>query len=98
MGCDKLGVAGVTRLADVNLTVKSASVVTFEAATVLANLNLDVSESALVLFPAASSYTGYNTSWNVVIASAAISVIPVFVLFIVLQRYLRDGITTTGIK
>jgi len=33
-----------------------------------------------------------------VIASAAISVIPVFVLFVVLQRHLRDGITTTGIK
>jgi|APMI01.1.fsa_nt_gi multiple sugar transport system permease protein len=46
----------------------------------------------------ASLISGYNTSWNLVIASAAISVIPVFVLFIVLQRYLRDGITTTGIK
>ncbi|MGN6503300.1 MAG: carbohydrate ABC transporter permease [Pseudolysinimonas sp.] len=46
----------------------------------------------------ANHISGYNTSWNVVIASAAISVIPVFVLFIFLQRYLRDGITTTGIK
>ncbi len=46
----------------------------------------------------ANQISGYNTSWNVVIASAAISVIPVFVLFFFLQRYLRDGITTTGIK
>ena len=46
----------------------------------------------------ANQISGYNTSWNVVIASAAISVIPVFVLFVVLQRQLRDGITTTGIK
>jgi multiple sugar transport system permease protein len=46
----------------------------------------------------ANLISGYNTPWNVVIASAAISVIPVFILFVVLQRYLRDGITTTGIK
>lgn len=46
----------------------------------------------------ANQISGYNTSWNVVIASAAISVIPVFILFSFLQRYLRDGITTTGIK
>lgn len=46
----------------------------------------------------ANQISGYNTSWNVVIASAAISVIPVFLLFLVLQRQLRDGITTTGIK
>lgn len=46
----------------------------------------------------ANQISGYNTSWNVVIASAAISVIPVFALFVVLQRQLREGITTTGIK
>ena len=46
----------------------------------------------------ANLISGYNTSWNVVIASAAISVLPVFVLFFFLQRQLRDGITTTGIK
>lgn len=46
----------------------------------------------------ANQISGYNTSWNVVIASAAISVIPVFLLFVVLQRQLRDGISTTGIK
>ena len=46
----------------------------------------------------ANLISGYNTPWNVVIASAAISVIPVFILFIFLQRYLRDGIATTGIK
>jgi multiple sugar transport system permease protein len=46
----------------------------------------------------ANLISGYNTSWNIVIASAAISVIPVFVLFVVLQRHLRDGIATTGIK
>lgn len=46
----------------------------------------------------ANQISGYNTSWNVVIASAALSVIPVFILFFFLQRYLRDGITTTGIK
>ncbi|MBN9375647.1 MAG: carbohydrate ABC transporter permease [Cellulomonas sp.] len=46
----------------------------------------------------ANQISGYNTPWNVVIASAAISVIPVFVLFFFLQRQLREGISTTGIK
>jgi multiple sugar transport system permease protein len=46
----------------------------------------------------ANLISGYNTSWNVVIASAAISVLPVFILFFFLQRQLRDGISTTGIK
>lgn len=46
----------------------------------------------------ANLISGYNTSWNIVIASAAISVLPVFILFFFLQRQLRDGITTTGIK
>lgn len=46
----------------------------------------------------ANQISGYSTAWNVVMASAAISVIPVFILFMFLQRYLRDGIATTGIK
>jgi len=46
----------------------------------------------------ANQISGYNTPWNVVIASAAISVVPVFILFFFLQRQLRDGIATTGIK
>lgn len=46
----------------------------------------------------ANQISGYNTPWNVVIASAAIAVVPVFVLFSFLQRYLRDGIATTGLK
>ena len=46
----------------------------------------------------ANQISGYNTPWNVVIASAAISVLPVFILFYFLQRQLRDGISTTGIK
>lgn len=46
----------------------------------------------------AGQISGYNTPWNIVIASAAISVIPVFILFVFLQRYLREGIATTGIK
>jgi multiple sugar transport system permease protein len=46
----------------------------------------------------ANLISGYNTSWNIVIASAAVSVLPVFIVFFFLQRQLRDGITTTGIK
>lgn len=46
----------------------------------------------------ANQISGYNTSWNIVMASAVLSVIPIFILFFFLQRQLREGISTTGIK
>lgn len=42
--------------------------------------------------------SGYATPWNILIASAALAAIPVFVLFLCLQRQLMEGIKTTGIK
>ncbi|MBU5445269.1 carbohydrate ABC transporter permease [Paenibacillus sp. MSJ-34] len=41
---------------------------------------------------------GYYTPWNVVLAAAVIAAIPTFLLFFVAQRYLVEGIKTTGIK
>lgn len=41
---------------------------------------------------------GYYTPWNIVLAAAVIAALPTFVLFFVMQRYLVDGIKTTGIK
>ncbi|MDD3138589.1 MAG: carbohydrate ABC transporter permease [Lachnospiraceae bacterium] len=41
---------------------------------------------------------GYNTKWNIVIASAMIACLPVFLISLVLQNYLQDSIKMTGIK
>lgn len=46
----------------------------------------------------ANMVSGYNTPWNELIAAAAMAAIPVFVLFLLLQGQLHDGIKTTGIK
>ena len=46
----------------------------------------------------ANMVSGYNTPWNELIAAAALAAIPVFILFLLLQGQLQDGIKTTGIK
>ncbi|MFN8594009.1 MAG: carbohydrate ABC transporter permease [Thermomicrobiales bacterium] len=40
----------------------------------------------------------YSTSWNLLMAGALISVIPVLVLFIFAQRYFVRGVTSSGLK
>jgi multiple sugar transport system permease protein len=40
----------------------------------------------------------YSTSWNLIMAGALISVIPVLVLFIFAQRYFVRGVTSSGLK
>ena len=46
----------------------------------------------------ANMVSGYSTPWNVLIASAAIAAIPVFVLFLFMQKQLIDNIKATGTK
>ena len=46
----------------------------------------------------ANMVSGYSTPWNEVIATAAMSAIPVFLLFLLLQKQLKEGIKVTGIK
>jgi multiple sugar transport system permease protein len=38
------------------------------------------------------------TNWGAVFAMGILALIPVFVLFILFQRYLVEGISTTGLK
>jgi len=42
--------------------------------------------------------SAYATDWNQLLAVAVIAMIPMFLLFIFLQRYFVQGITFTGIK
>lgn len=46
----------------------------------------------------ANMVSGYATPWNILIASAAIAAVPVFLLFLLMQKQLREGIKITGIK
>ncbi|MDO4276050.1 MAG: carbohydrate ABC transporter permease [Eubacteriales bacterium] len=46
----------------------------------------------------ANLVSGYGTPWNILIASAALAAVPVFILFLCMQRQLVDGIKATGIK
>lgn len=39
-----------------------------------------------------------NTDWGAIFAMSALSLVPVFILFILFQRYLVEGISTTGLK
>lgn len=41
---------------------------------------------------------GYNTKWNIVIATTLLACLPVFLIFLVLQRQLQDSIKMSGIK
>ena len=46
----------------------------------------------------ANMVSGYSTPWHVVIASSMLAAIPVFVLFLIAQKQLQEGIKTTGFK
>ena len=39
-----------------------------------------------------------TTDWGAVFAMSSLSLVPVFILFIAFQRYLVEGISTTGLK
>jgi len=49
---------------------------------------------ALKMFADPSS----GTNWGAIFAMSTLSVMPVFIIFLFFQRYLVEGITTTGIK
>lgn len=39
-----------------------------------------------------------STNWGAIFAMSALSLVPVFLIFIIFQRYLVEGISTTGLK
>ncbi len=48
---------------------------------------------------AIKSYIGMNgVNWNSVLAASIISIVPIIVLFMFLQKYIIGGIATTGVK
>ena len=41
---------------------------------------------------------GGVTNWGAVFAMLALSLVPVFIIFVFFQRYIVDGIATSGLK
>ncbi|MBZ0310501.1 MAG: ABC transporter permease subunit, partial [Anaerolineae bacterium] len=41
---------------------------------------------------------GSTTDWGAIFAMSSLSLLPVFVIFIFFQRYIVEGIATTGLK
>lgn len=55
-------------------------------------------EYQTVMVYLANMVGGYNTKWNIVIATALIACLPVFIIFALLQKQLQDSIKISGIK
>ena len=55
-------------------------------------------EYQTVMVYLANMIGGYNTKWNVVIASALLASIPIFIIFALLQKQLQESIKISGIK
>jgi len=48
---------------------------------------------------AIKSYIGtMGVDWNSILSASIISILPVIILFIILQKYITGGIATTGVK
>lgn len=55
-------------------------------------------EYQTVMVYLANMVGGYNTKWNVVIASAMLACLPVFLISLLLQNHLQNSIKMSGIK
>ena len=55
-------------------------------------------EYRTVMVYLANMVGGYNTKWNVVIASAMLACLPVFLISLLLQSHLQNSIKMSGIK
>ncbi|AQS57544.1 sugar ABC transporter permease [Novibacillus thermophilus] len=52
----------------------------------------------LIQVAIASYTTQYSTSWGLIFAASTVASIPTLIIFLFLQRYYVQGITTTGLK
>lgn len=55
-------------------------------------------EYQTVMVYLANMVGGYNTKWNVVIATSLLACLPMFLIFALLQKQLQDSIKISGIK
>lgn len=55
-------------------------------------------ERAPISVGLASFFTSYNVHWNAIMATTGLSIIPLMIIFIFLQRYIISGITGGAVK
>jgi multiple sugar transport system permease protein len=58
----------------------------------------DVKRFSLSVALRSFSDPGSATDWGAIFAMSALSLVPVFIIFIIFQRYLVEGISTSGLK
>lgn len=101
-GCDKAGIFFRIILPQIKPALVTAAIFSFywtweeflQPLVYLTDPNLYTVSVALRSF----SDPGSVTNWGAVFAMLSLSLLPVFVIFMFFQRYLVEGISTTGLK
>lgn len=100
-GCTKFGI-----FAKIMLPLSKSICITLAVAFFIANWNnylwpliVTQKNSMWVLQIALANFIGRSdTPWNAIMASGVITVIPIILIFLFLQRYLVEGIKMSGLK
>ena len=100
-GCTKFGI-----FAKIMLPLSKSICITLAVALFIANWNnyhwpiiVTQKNSMWVLQIALANFIGRSdTPWNAIMASGVITVIPIILIFLFLQRYLVEGIKMSGLK
>lgn len=95
-----------TILTRIILPLSKSALVTLAVISFLANWNdflwpvfVLFSPERLTLPPGLASLSGaYSTNYPAVMAGATIASVPVLILYVVLQRYIIEGVATSGLK
>ena len=61
-------------------------------------LYISSSELRTVTIGLTSFQNEYGAQWNLLLSGAVISILPLLVVYILAQRYVVEGIATTGLK
>lgn len=101
-GCSKVGIFFRIILPLIQPAMITAAIFSFywtwddflQPLIYLTNLKLFTVSVALRAFADPSS----TTDWGAVFAMSTLSLVPVFILFIIFQKYLVEGISTSGLK
>ena len=100
-GCTKFGI-----FAKIMLPLSKSICITLAVAFFIANWNnylwpliVTQKNNMWVLQIALANFIGRSdTPWNAIMASGVITVIPIILIFLFLQRYLVEGIKMSGLK
>jgi ABC-type glycerol-3-phosphate transport system permease component len=104
-GCDRLGVFLRIVLPLARPVIVASTIIVFTASWnnwlwPLLTISSDASRTVTIGVLQFGAFTGGMTRvyWGVVMAAATVAVLPIIILFVVLQRYFVQGISQTGIR